>query len=168
VGATAWRWAGALKTPARCLAPCRRLERACIRTRIQLNEIWRVQTTRGRLSANGQPADVAAAGRRRCPRSPAHARGRPSQTASRSRINTAVPCNHRGRPRIGPAPGGTTTALMHPGWRATRSHGARVHGSAALPHVSSRPAANIGNRPSTTCRDRRLAGRSPWGSAFRQ
>ena len=74
-----------------------------------------MQTTHSRMSAHGQPADVVAPGRRRRPRSPAHARGRPSQTAIRSRINTAVPCNDGGRPRMVPAPGGTTTALMHPG-----------------------------------------------------
>jgi len=55
-----------------------------------------VQTTHSRMSAHGQPADVVAPGRRRRPRSPAHARGRPSQTAIRSRINTAVPCNDGG------------------------------------------------------------------------
>ena len=120
------------------------------------------------LSAHGQPADVVAAGRRRCPRSPAHARGRPSRTAICSRINTAVPCNHGVRPRMVPAPGGTTTALMRPGRRATRSHSAGVHGPAALPRVCSRPATDIGNRPATTCRGRRLAGRSAWGSALRQ
>ena len=44
------------------------------------------------------PAVVVAAGRRRCPRSPAQARGAPSQTATRSRVNTVTPgmsCGHR-------------------------------------------------------------------------
>jgi hypothetical protein len=88
-----------------------RVRAELLRTRIQLNEIWSAQTAHTRLSAQGQPADVVAAGRRRRPRSPAHARGRPSQTAIRSRINIAVPCKHGGRPRMVPAPGGTTTAL---------------------------------------------------------
>ena len=85
------------------------------RARIQLNGFWWLQTTRGRLPAQGQHADVVAAGRRRCPRSPAHARGRPSMPAIGSRIITVVPCNLGGRPRMVPAPGGTTTALMHRG-----------------------------------------------------
>ena len=85
--------------------------RDLVRTRTQLNRTWWVQTTHGRLSAPGQHADVVAAGRRRRPRSPAHARGRPSQTAIRSRIIAVVPCKHGGQPRIGPALGGTTTAL---------------------------------------------------------
>ena len=37
----------------------------------------------------------------------------------------------RGRPRIGPAPGGTTTALTHPAWRATHSHAIPVPGPPA-------------------------------------
>ena len=87
------------------------MRREPIGTRIELNEIRWMQTTHSRLSAHGRHADVAAAGRRRRPRSPAHARGRPSRPAIRSCINTAVPCKHGGQPRIGPAPGGTTTAL---------------------------------------------------------
>ena len=94
-----------------------------------------MQTTHSRMSAHGQPADVVAPGRRRRPRSPAHARGRPSQTAIRSRINTAVPCNDGGRPRMVPAPGGTTTALMHPGmtchafaWHVGAGAGGLGHG----------------------------------------
>ena len=87
--------------------------------------------THSRLTVHDQPAKVVAAGRRRCPRSPAHARGRPPQTAIRSRINTAVPCNHGGRPRMVPAPGGTTAALVHRGWRATPSPATRVPGQVA-------------------------------------
>jgi len=133
VGRDALRWqcAALLHAPARedrqrCERAAARLKRVCraltqrvrvvvrrepIGTRIELNEIRWMQTTHSRLSAHGRHADVAAAGRRRRPRSPAHARGRPSRPAIRSCINTAVPCKHGGQPRIGPAPGGTTTAL---------------------------------------------------------
>jgi len=115
-----------------------------------------MQTTQGRLSAHAQPANVVAAGRRRRPRSPAHARGRPSQTAIRSRINTAVPCNHGGRPRMVPAPGGTTTALcigcgvprrcMPPGCRG-RWLGVRAQAPFAVAATSARTDAVDGATP---------------------
>lgn len=54
-----------------------------------------------------------ASGGRRCLRSPARARGRAPSGAARSLVKTVCATPIGGRPRMGPAPAGTTTRLQH-------------------------------------------------------
>ena len=111
--------------------------------RVHLNFV-----SRGRQKCS-LPAWVAAT-RRRYLRSPAHARGAPDQHKTGMGFETAVRLLVQQRPRMGPAPADTTTALRCGRWRTRRTP----------PPCSVRQFGSAGARATTALRDSRWRTRS--------